>query len=371
MRRIAYIVPGFSATENDTAIPVLRSLMREMSGYLEPVVYTLHYPQSVESYTIHGVPVHPLGGKEGRGLGRAMLWGRLRKKIRQHHAKAPYDLIHAFWATEAGVLANHIAKGLRIPSVVSIAGGELARLEGQGYGAQLRPLHRRVVRHAFAGANAITAGSPWVSHLVPERFQGKLATIPLGVDPLDFPQGPLRGQRRLLAVASVIPLKDYPTLLRGFAIAARSVPEIELDIVGYQDGAEMKGLHRLMGELGLEGRVRFHGQIPYDRIPATFRDHDLLAHSSLYEAEGMVILEALATGMPVVASDVGIAASLPEDLVYRFLPGDADGLARQIVRSLASGEHAERALARGPVVVDEEYTMEQTAEMFIELYEGL
>jgi glycosyltransferase involved in cell wall biosynthesis len=371
MQRVAYIVPGFSADENDAAIPVLRNLVREMSGHLEPVVYTLHYPRPGQSYRIHGVPVHPLSEKECRGLDRVRLWQRLRSKIRRAHAETPYDLIHAFWATEAGVLANHIAGGLRIPSVVSIAGGEMARLEQQGYGTQLRPLHRMIVSHAFAGAGAITAGSPWIRRMVPEKFQSKLSTIPLGIDPGDFPQGGLRGRRRLLAVASVIPLKDYPTLLRGMAIATRMLPEIELDIVGYENPAEMERLRALLSELGLKDRVRFHGQVSFDRMPQIFRDHDLLVHSSLYEAEGMVILEALATGMPVVSSDVGIAASLPEDLVYRFIPGDAEGLARQIVHSLSSSEHAERALAEGPRLVDEEYSMERTVERFLGVYRGL
>ena len=82
-------------------------------------------------------------------------------------------------------------------------------------------------------------------------------------------------------------------------------------------------------------------------MPNLYRTHDLFLHSSLYEAQGMAILEALRTGMPVVSTNVGIVPSLPEELVYRVDPGNAEKMAEEILRSLKDSHHKEKSIPSG------------------------
>lgn len=370
--RICYIVPGFCADENDWCIPVLRNFIERMARRHNVVIYTPHYPFKRSTYRAFGATVHCLSNRKESGARRLMLWEELRRRITWDHAAAPFDLVHAFWATESGYLATAIARSLGIPSIVSIGGGELAKFPLEGYGSQLSALQRHFVRRSFMRARAITAGSAWVANKVPVRYHAKLHTIPLGVDITRFGQGELRrgeDSRRLLAASSFIKLKDYPTLLRAFAIAREHRQELELEIAG--DGVERPAIERLLRELRIDDRVRLLGNVPHDEMPGLYRGADLFLHSSLYESQGMAILEALATGLPVVASNVGIAAELPPELVYRFEPRDAEGMADAILRSIATNAHSRAAINDGPSLVRERYSVESQCAIFDGLYHEL
>jgi len=365
--RIAYVFPGFCADESDWCIPVFANLIREMVRHGEITVYPLHYPFRPISYDVFGATVHGLSRRKRRGIGRLRLWRDFWQRVSHDHRQAPFDLIHGFWATETGFLAAHAARRLGIPSVVSIAGGEFARLEGIDYGAARSPIHRRIVHNCLQTATAVTAGSEWLARLAPDSIRSKLTTLPFGVDPAMFASAPTRRSgRRLLAASSLSELKDYPTLLQGIALARRTVPDLCLEIAGA--GVEMEHLRMITHELGLEEAVRFNGFVSYEDMPTAYRSADVLLHSSLYEAQGMVILEALATGLPVVASNVGIAADLPEDLVYRFTPGDPRSLAGALLRSIATTEHAERVAATGPGLIHSAYSVHAATATLLELY---
>jgi len=367
--RICYIVPGFCADASDWCIPVLTNFIARAARAHDAVVYSPQYPYHRASYELFGATVHCLSdGKKGR-LGRLLVWRELFGRVADDHARHPFALVHAFWANETGYLGTAIARRLGIPSLVSIGGGELARVPRAGYGSQLHAAQRFLIRRSFERATLITAGSAWVAAKMPARFCDRLRVVPLGADTVMFAPGGLRRGSRLLAAASMIALKDYPAILRGVAAARCMEPSVTLTIAG--DGVERPAIERLIRDLGLRDVVRLLGHVPHDAMPELFRASDLFLHGSLYESQGMVVLEALATGMPVIASDVGVAAELPEHLVYRFRPGDADGLARAILRSLDGPEHARRAFQEGPGFVEARYSLAGQMPAFGDLYREL
>ncbi|MFN8538497.1 MAG: hypothetical protein U0232_13600 [Thermomicrobiales bacterium] len=100
-----------------------------------------------------------LGGAQARGIASAALWRRALAAIRAEHRRGRIDALHAFWATEAGALAAVAGRLLRIPTIVSLAGGELAILPDIGYGDQLAPAQRAKVRLALRLATHVTGGS--------------------------------------------------------------------------------------------------------------------------------------------------------------------------------------------------------------------
>ena len=106
---------------------------------------------------------------------------------------------------------------------------------------------------------------------------------------------------RIVCVARLRAQKDHPSLLRAFAGVLRNVPRAWLDVVG--DGPERAALERLADDLEIRERVVFHGDL-LDVWPLLARA-TVFALSSTYEPLGIAALEAMAAGLPVVASDVG------------------------------------------------------------------
>jgi glycosyltransferase involved in cell wall biosynthesis len=88
--------------------------------------------------------------------------------------------------------------------------------------------------------------------------------------------------------------------------------------------------------LGVARSVRFTGALPHDRLVRFFDDADCLLHSSRYEAQAVVIAEALCAGLPVVSTHVGLAADLAGGAVVTVPVGDARALAENALALLAS-----------------------------------
>ncbi|MCE7933038.1 MAG: glycosyltransferase family 1 protein [Chlorobi bacterium CHB2] len=366
MPRVAIILSGFSADEHDPCIPVIRNFVGHLAGHAEVVVYALHYPFRRGSWRAAGATVVGLSNRKLHGPARLMLWQRLRRHIAAAHAARPFQLLHAFWATEPGFLASRIAQQFGIPSVVSVAGGEFAALSQFGYGAQRTRRGRWIVADTLRRATAVTAGSRWVAELAPPHHRRRILPMPLGVELGAFAPASLRTGKRVLIASSMIPLKDYPTMLRAVAIARVRLPELQLEVAG--TGTEMERVRRMAFDAGLADSTHFLGFVPNDEMPRIFQRCDLLLHGSHYEAQGMVVLEALATGMPVVATSVGIAAELPPNLVRHVHSGNAEQMAAALVESFSSDAHAAQALHAGPELVRQQFSVGKVGADFLNLY---
>lgn len=352
--RLAFVVPGFCADDRDWCIPALRNLVLYLAARHEIVIYSPHYPYRRSVYHACGATVHCFSNRKEQGVRRIMLWREVVGRIVADHRERPFDLVHAFWATEPGFLASHAARRAGVPLVVSIGGGELARFPVQRYGSQLSPVQRFFVRTSFRRASVITAGSRWVAAKVEGEVARKLRQAPFGVDTEMFtPSAPPMGER-LAVSASMIALKDYPTLLRAVAIARRSLPGLTLDVAG--DGVERPTVERMIAELGIADAVTLRGNLPHDDMPAFYRSADCLVHASLYESQGMAILEALASGRPVVATNVGVAAEMPGSLVRTVPPADAAAMAGAIVETLTRWDRAAVA-AEARACIESDYCL--------------
>ena len=141
-------------------------------------------------------------------------------------------------------------------------------------------------------------------------------------------------------VGRLHPDKDQATLIRGFAQALPQLPAGSLlAIMG--KGRLERSLKQLADELGVAGQVRFLGQVPQGR--RYFKAFDVFALTSDHEPFGMVLLEALAAGVPLIGSDCGGGREVIEGLGGLFPLGDAAALARELV---ARGQADRPALER-------------------------
>ncbi len=210
--------------------------------------------------------------------------------------------------------------------VVTLHGDDVEGLEQRGrldlwmFGALLRR------------ADVVTACS---QYLLDRALQIEPATRPKGRviyngmdQPAEVPAAAL--QESLVAAGRMVPKKGFDVLLRAFA---RDKQRSTLTLVG--DGPERELLEKLARELGLNGEIRFSGGKDHSQTLAEMRLASVVVIPSLQEPFGLVALEAMALGKPIVASRVG---GLPEVLegadALLVEPGDPTALARAIETAL-------------------------------------
>lgn len=171
----------------------------------------------------------------------------------------------------------------------------------------------------------------------------KVQVIPVPVDPELFAPGEPRRHPRpyMLSVARLDRRKDFPTLLRAFRSVRRHV-DVELHIVG--SGPERTALEHLVESMDLEEDVRFLGEVESPVLRDEYAGATLFALSSRQEGLGIVLLEAMAAGLPVVATDSGGSADpvVHDETGFLVAVGDSTGLADAMLRLLRDPELAQR-----------------------------
>jgi glycosyltransferase involved in cell wall biosynthesis len=163
----------------------------------------------------------------------------------------------------------------------------------------------------------------------------KINVIPNGVAIPDF-DGALRRTpaRRVVVVANLRPEKGHDVLLRAASHIVRRFPDARFDVVG--DGPERRSLEALSDELGLRGFVSFAGH--REDVAARLAAADICVHPSRSEAFPNAVLEAMAAGLPIVASGVGgvIEVMRDGDTGLVVPPGDHNQLAHAIGRIMST-----------------------------------
>jgi glycosyltransferase involved in cell wall biosynthesis len=361
---IGILLPGFSSHEHDWAIPVQLNLVRELAQRDDVRVLALRYPHRRDCYRIGGATVYSRGVGQARGLRRLGLWLDALRTLRQLHREKPFDVLHAMWADDTGLLAVWAGRMLGVPSVVSIAGGELVRLPD--YGLQRSAFSRWIVGQALH-ADAVLPACSYTRNLmdaagyhIPEK---NIHVVPLGVDADRFsPAQHEARSNRLLHVASLLTVKDQSTLLRALA---RLDSHVALDVIGV--GPEEGRLRALAADLGVADRVSLLGEVPHPQVPDCYRRAALHVLSSRHEGFGMVTLEAAACCLPTVGTAVGILPDVPE--VGMAVPVGDDAALADAIRALLADEARRRALGQSARrAVEHRFTVQHTAERLRALY---
>lgn len=180
-----------------------------------------------------------------------------------------------------------------------------------------------------------------------ERIEIVRCGVPL--DRFRADERPTRNGRmlRALAVGRLSPEKDHVTMVRAFGVLRdRDVP-VRLDLVG--EGPERARIEHEIDSLGLGDRVRLLGGVTNDRLPPIYERADLFVHSSVREGLPVVLVEALAAGLPVATTGVDGIPELVRDGEEGVLvdPGDPGALAGAVSR-LADDELRARMARNGP-----------------------
>jgi glycosyltransferase involved in cell wall biosynthesis len=171
----------------------------------------------------------------------------------------------------------------------------------------------------------------------------------------------------VLAVGRLIAQKDHSTLLAAFARVRESHPNAMLAILGW--GPLEQATKARVEALGLDGSVLLPGRVePRDWLARA----DVFAHTSRWEGFGIVLLEAMQSGLPVVATSV---SAIPEIVVdgktgYLTAPGDAGSIAHRISQLLADPALRQLLGDAGRARARTEFSVAQMAEQTLAVYEG-
>ena len=304
--RIALVVPGgVDPPDGDRVIPFVHHLVAWLVERHQVTVIATGHDSEPGEWTMFDAPVVniPVGDHGKRDIARVLY--EAPRAIARHGRP---DVVHGLWANLPGLTAVAAATRFRVPSVVSVCGGELAAVPEIGYGGGLRTGTRRLALLALRGATSTTVATEWMRQHV-QAVGGRVhEVIPLGADATHCamdPDAPTRPQH-LVHVAGRNLVKDQDLLLRGFALAAAREPRLTLAIAG---GDTLGGHHeRLAAELGVADRVEFLGHVPHDRLATVFAGAALHVLTSFHDAGPLAVLEAAACGVPTIGTAVGHVA---------------------------------------------------------------
>ena len=337
------MTPGFSASEDDWCIPVLRDFAEGLAEKNDVSIIALRYPGAARSYRVAGINVSSLGGGTRKGLSKIGLMGWAVATVAGEVKRSSADVIHAFWAHEPGAVAVAAGRLTGIPVVVTVMGGELAALPEIDYGGLLAPGNRMLARYCLGRADRIVTLCPAGRRVVLDRV------TPSRVRRLDFGVRTDRFHSRreptpatspepitFVAVGSLVPVKGHQVILRAFARCHSELPGTRLDLVG--EGPLRGELEEQVRELGLGSAVRFVGAVDHSKLVECYRGAHVLVLGSLWEGGApQVVYEALACGLPIVGTEVGILPELTN--AARCVPvGDAEALGREMARLAGNAE---------------------------------
>ncbi len=297
-----------------------------------------------------------------------------RNAIRRFVRSGEFDLVHSHWIIPQGFFAADACRRAGIPLLLTAHAGDVFGLSG--------PL-RWAAASALRSASAITANSRATSAAVQAIHPpSEPILIPMGVDLSRFSKHPpggtarLEGNPKLLAVGRFAEKKGFQVLIEAMPGLLKLLPEARLHLVGF--GPWEDRLRSRIASLGLEGCVLIHGAIPHSRVSDFFRGADLFVQPSIAdeggdrEGLGVTLLEAMASGVPVVASRSGGIVDVLEDSVYGLLvePGNPAALVKGL-HALWTSPDRERMAEAARARVAERFSWDSVADRFAGLYTRL
>lgn len=262
-----------------------------------------------------------------------------------------------FWVTYPALILIRLSGK---PVILSARGGD-ARRFFQKYKKLVLPVLKKV--------ELITTPSGFLQDAFKDVLEIETVVIPniADLDQFEFVERTVF-RPRLLVTRSLEPIYDLETVIRAFDIVARSYPGAVLGIVG--QGSQREKLEELANELKLEKKVTFYGQVSHDQIQKLYQDYDIYINASRVDNLPGVILEAYASGLPVVSTNAGGIPYIVDHSRTGLLSevGDYESLA-QNVRKIINNPELGKAFAHAGRKETKKYTWEHIGPFMGEVLE--
>lgn len=332
-----------------------------------------------EQETLDGVKVyHPRYPSFPKNLlfhqSGQLMYLSIRKVIRNLHQLYKFDMIHAHVALPDGYAAHKISRELNCPFLVTIHGQDFQKTINYNENCK-----KNIELTLNESAKVILVGSKLKRLLKEAKFNGQINydIIPNGVD-FDritvtntknnyfVSQGP-----RLLSVSNLYPEKAIDDNLYALKMLTEKYPDVEYNIVG--DGPEREKLEALVDELDLGRNVKFLGAFTQKEVFNIMSQCDVFSMPSINEAFGVVYIEAMSLGKPVI----GCIGEGPQDIIsdkengFLIERNNVEQLASTLDLLFNNKKLQEEIGRRGKVTVEERFKWEIVAKDIIKEYKKI
>lgn len=287
------VTPGFPKDEQDTAcLPAFQQFalsIKENYPAIQLVVVAFQYPFIEKNYEWHGIEVIAIGGKNRTKAFRLITWLKAYKALQKIRKNRNVLGLVSLWLTECALIADRFAKKNKVKHLIWIIGQD-AKVSNK-YVSRLMPEPQQLMA---------------MSDFLKDEFYKNYGVLPQyvienGIRESVFPV--LNTKERPLMVfgaGSLIPLKNYTLFIELIYELKKSIPEIKAQIAG--GGEEEAALQTLISTLDLKDTVSLLGSKSHTETLALMNQSKVFLHTSSYEGNSTVLMEALYSGCIVIST---------------------------------------------------------------------
>lgn len=279
-----------------------------------------------------------------------------------------FGLLHVHWPFPHGIWACAVSRLYGIPVVLTFHGAELLL-------SRRFPFVPFFLRRALRCARGVICNSTFTARQAAQYTNKRIEVVPFGITvaPRKIPRQPDKPAKDILFVGRLIERKGVCHLIRAIPEVLQSLPA-HLHIVGL--GPQQSELAALVDALGIHDSVTFHGVISNERLEGLYGLADVFVLPAITdsrgdtEGQGVVLVEAMSFGVPVIASDVGGIPDvvLPERTGLLVPEGSPDAIAAAIQRVMFQPGLATKMSSKGAVWARTQFSWDRTTDLIETVY---
>jgi len=290
------------------------------------------------------------------------LW--LRRRLPEAATSLEPDLWHALGGPGGVLLFRHP------PAAPLVYTANHTYRTAHGRRIATRPLGTIEAR-AYRFSEHVISISPSTAESLTRDYdvpRSKISVIPVGID-TDWLRPPEHAEERgsLLFVGRLVPIKGVPHFLQLFRTLSEEFPQLTAEICG--EGPLYQAALAAASDFG--GRLQVRGRVSEEELAAAYRRARLLVVPSRFEGLGLVALEAMASGTPVVATDVPGLTDLQGGGVVLVPPEDPEALLAAVRGILADGERWQQLAWEARATVVERYSWDAVRPQIAQVYRSV
>jgi N-acetyl-alpha-D-glucosaminyl L-malate synthase BshA len=281
--------------------------------------------------------------------------------------------VHTHWIVPSGLVGAVCKIVFKKPFIISSHGSDLVPLMSKFF--------KYFGKFALNSCDICTVNSTATKDAVLDIHCHikELKIIPMGIDLKLFNQNLISDIKKdykinstmILTVGRISEEKGIEHMIKAVPFILKEIPEVKLVIIG--DGPEKNRLEELVKNLNLTENIIFIGWILNNDLNKFYKSADIFVLPSLREGMGVVLLEAMACGTPVIGSDIGGIKDMIKDGENGFLavPGNPEDIAQKIIRLLSNEDLRQKFSDNGLKKVQEKFSWDVVNEKFVKIYEDL